>query len=93
MITFTHPEYSHVSPSAVGIYGETPIWLVLGDPGTLGSSSVTPEELQSQSYVSKLPITGDAIDLGPNPVYADLVTAVRTTQQRPTMEVTRMATF
>lgn len=93
MVTFTHPEYSHVSPSAAGIYGETPIWVVLGPPSTLGSSSVTPEELQSQSYVSKLPVSGDAIDLGDNAVYTDLVTAATSTQQRPTREAMRVSIF
>lgn len=93
MVTLTHPEYSHVSPSAAGIYGETPIWVVLGQPSMSGSSSVATEEIEIQSYMSKLPVSGDAIDLGDNPMYTDLVTGEISVQQRPTREAARMATF
>lgn len=52
-----------------------------------------PQEVESQSYLSKLPIVGDTIDLGTDPICMDLATAKHTNDERPTLEAKRMATF
>ena len=92
----THPDYSHISPSANGIYAETPIWLVTGDPRSgddVASVPTEPPQAGTESYLSKLPIVGEVIELGDKPIYADLVTAQSTSEERPTVEAKRMATF
>lgn len=70
--------------------------MVTGDPKSANNSQPTPmdpQEVESQSYLSKLPIVGDTIDLGTDPICMDLATAKHTNDERPTLEAKRMATF
>ncbi|EKM51751.1 uncharacterized protein PHACADRAFT_31568 [Phanerochaete carnosa HHB-10118-sp] len=95
-VTFTHPEYSHISPSAPGIYAETPIWLVTGMPKSFGGEQPDrsqPGNPQDESYLRDLPIVGDAIPLGTDPLYADLGKGAYSVQERPALEAQRVVTF
>ncbi|GJE88825.1 hypothetical protein PsYK624_049120 [Phanerochaete sordida] len=79
-VTFTHPEYQHISPSAPGIYAETPIWLVTGRP-QLADAPLGDAPLDD-SYLQELPVVGNAIALGQDPLYADLTQGAYSSQER-----------
>ena len=68
----------------------------MGDPRSEEDKTLVPtepHEVGMESYLSKLPVVGDVIEMGRDPIFADLVTARRTNEERPTAEVKRMATF
>ncbi|PSR76747.1 hypothetical protein PHLCEN_2v8232 [Hermanssonia centrifuga] len=93
LVTITHPDYSHISPSSVsGIYGETPIWMVLGHPRLPEESASASEESStstqaepplSDSYLSQLPVVGDVIPVvSDGAIYAGLATGGHTAKFR-----------
>lgn len=84
-VTFTHADYSHISPSAVGIYAETPVWIVRAKPGQSGQGEVRDisGEDSSLDYLATLPIVGDTVPMTEGAVRATLAQGVSTTKSRP----------
>lgn len=97
-VTFTHPDYVHISPSAVGIYAETPLWIVLGRPadseaGEKFSSGDTALHTSSDNdYLKKLPVVGDVLAVDENAVRADIARAGPTSKLRTAKDGPRYGT-
>ena len=84
-ITFTHADYSHISPSAISIYAETPIWIVLAKPSQSDQAEAQETVTQSSNldYLATLPIVGDTIPVTGSTVRAAVAQGVYTTKARP----------
>ena len=81
MVTFTHPDYQHISPAAASIYAETPIWLVLGNPETVYPAADA--TIQGEAALSELPVVGEAIPVDEFTIFSTPVTGRSTTKARP----------
>ncbi|KAJ7186659.1 hypothetical protein C8R46DRAFT_1057665 [Mycena filopes] len=89
-LIINHPQYNHVSPNATGILAEFPVWYVLDRFGHLPPSATVgagPQDL------SKLPISGTAIPVGPDAVRLPLSIGAPTEEKRPTSKFTRYFAF
>ncbi|KAF7318223.1 hypothetical protein HMN09_00330800 [Mycena chlorophos] len=87
-ITFKHPQYSHISPNAVSIVTESPIWYVFDR-----FDSVPDAERTAEVDYSALPIKGDAIPLRSDAIRHKVAVGSFTTQKRPTFKAQRVAAF
>lgn len=87
-ITFTHPEYSHISPSATSIYAETPLWIVLGKShkGVDQSGPLDVAEDVESGYLSNLPVVGESPPDCKDAVRAAMARGGPTSKMRPIIE-------
>ncbi|KAF8521935.1 hypothetical protein BU17DRAFT_64663 [Hysterangium stoloniferum] len=77
----------------IGIQAETPIWIVTLPPrGKDEPETVKAKEVETTD-LSLLPITGTALDVGPNPIRAAKVLGAVTTKERPSWRLQRLITF
>ncbi|KAF8521911.1 hypothetical protein BU17DRAFT_64640 [Hysterangium stoloniferum] len=78
----------------IGIQAETPIWIVTLPPrGKDDPETVKAKDEVETTDLSLLPITGTALDVGPNPIRAAKVLGAVTTKERPSWRLQRPIAF